>query len=309
MENTVAGSASDVRPSRDGMVWIAGGSFAMGSNAHYPEEAPVHQAHVGGFWIDRTTVTNALFERFVSETGHVTAAERPVDPALFPGVDPALLVPSSVVFRKPHGRVDMSNHLNWWTYVPGAYWRRPEGPDTDLEGRLDHPVVHVTLEDVEAFAAWSGKELPTEAEWEFAARGGLEGKPYVWGDEFVPDGRYMANTWQGEFPLENTLADGYEGTAPVGSFPANGYGLYDMAGNVWEWTADWHGAPPPAERACCGTPDGGEIPRRVMKGGSFLCAPNYCRRYRPAARIFHPIDTGTCHIGFRLIVRAENAQA
>ena len=286
------------------MVWIAGGCFTMGSDKHYPEEAPAHEASVGGFWIDSTTVTNEQFACFVAETGYVTSAERAVDPALFPGADPALLVPSSVVFRKPEGRVDLSNFLNWWTYVPGADWRHPEGPHSGISERMNHPVVQLAFADVEAYARWSGKSLPSEAEWEFAARGGLEGQSFCWGNEFLPAGRHMANTWQGQFPLENLCTDGFETTAPVGSFPANGYGLFDMAGNVWEWTADSFGPHARPAGACCGGEAETGPDSKVLKGGSFLCAPNYCRRYRPAARIPHAADTGTCHIGFRLIKRA-----
>ena len=214
-----------------------------------------------------------------------------------------------MVFRPPDGPVSLSDHLQWWTYVPGANWRHPYGPGSDITGKSDHPVVQVALEDVEAYAAWCGKSLPTEAEWEFAARGGLDAKPYVWGDEFTPDGTFMANTWQGKFPLENLRSDGFERSAPVGSFPPNGYGLYDMAGNVWEWTSDWYGTHVASPAPCCGDPaaETGQPqrsqPRKVLKGGSFLCAPNYCKRYRPAARIAHDIDTATCHIGFRLIRR------
>jgi len=290
----------------------------MGSDRHYAEEAPVHTVTVDGFWIDCTTVTNAEFARFVDKTGYVTVAERPVDPALFPGADPALLEPSSVVFRKPTGPVDMRNHLNWWSYVRGADWRHPEGPDSSIDERADHPVVHVSLEDVEAYAAFVGKSVPTEAEWEFAARGGLDGAEFAWGDEFMPDGKPQANTWQGNFPLENLLLDGFERTAPVRSFPPNGHGLYEVTGNVWEWTCDWFEDRHRVQNACCGdvNPRGGQlensfdpkmpqvrIGRKVLKGGSYLCAPNYCRRYRPPARIGHPVDTSTCHIGFRLIER------
>jgi len=302
----------------DGMVWIPGGTFAMGSDQHYPEEAPAHKVKVRGFWMDPHTVTNREFARFVEATNHVTLAERPADPALYPGAKPELLIPSSVVFQKTAGPVDLRNPYNWWTYVPGADWRHPRGPESTLEGLLDHPVVHVAFEDAEAYARWAGKELPTEAEWEFAARGGLEGAEFVWGDEFTPGGKSMANTWQGRFPWENLLEDGHEWTARVGSFPANGYGLHDMAGNVWEWTTDWFQDHGKIQRSCCtlDNPRGGEaessvdprtpnvrIPRRVMKGGSYLCAPNYCRRYRPAARMAQPVDTSTCHLGFRCIIR------
>jgi formylglycine-generating enzyme len=296
----------------------------MGSDSHYPEEAPAHRVRVEGFWMDRFQVTNELFERFVESTGHVTVAERPPDPEDYPGAKPELLVPASSVFVPSAQRVDLSNQYNWWTYVPGADWRHPRGPTSTIDGLDEHPVVHVAWEDVQAFAGWAGKQLPTEAEWELAARGGLEGAEYTWGDEFMPSGRHMANTWQGEFPIENELLDGFEWTAPVGSFPANGYGLHDMAGNVWEWTSDWFQNHGQVQQACCtvSNPRGGEressydprelehglrIPRKVMKGGSHLCAPNFCSRYRPAARMPQPIDTSTSHLGFRCIVRAQDA--
>jgi len=211
----------------------------MGSDRHYPEEAPAHQVSVGGFWIDRHTVTNAEFARFVHKTGHVTVAERPPDPADYPGARPELLVPASTVFRSTPDRVDLADRYNWWAYVPGAGWR-PQGPGSTVRNKPDHPVVHLAWADVGAYAAWAGKQLPTEAEWEFAARGGLEGAEFAWGDELTPDGRWMANTWQGEFPVENLGLDGHAGTAPVGRFPPNGYGLLDMIGNVWEWTTDWY---------------------------------------------------------------------
>ncbi|WP_144898611.1 formylglycine-generating enzyme family protein [Luteimonas cucumeris] len=301
------------------MVHIPGGDFMMGSNDHYPEEKPAHKVSVGAFWMDRHVVTNRDFARFVAATGHVTLAEKPADAADYPGADPAMLAPSSVVFVAPPGRVDLRNHYNWWHYVQGADWRHPRGPDTSIDGMDDHPVVHVAYEDAEAYAAWAGKALPTEAEWEFAARGGLAGAEFSWGDELNPEGRWMANTWQGEFPWQNLQEDGHQWTAPVGSFPANGYGLHDMAGNVWEWTTDWYQDHSQIQQHSCCTlenPRGGtaetshdprnpqvKIPRRVMKGGSHLCAPNYCRRYRPAARMAQPIDTSTCHLGFRCIVR------
>jgi formylglycine-generating enzyme required for sulfatase activity len=289
----------------------------MGSDKHYPEEAPAHEMRVSAFWMDATVVTNAAFARFVKETGYVTLAEKPARLEDYPGADPALLAPSSSVFHKPSGPVDMRNAYNWWVYVQGACWRHPRGPSSTLDGLADHPVVHVAFEDAEAYARWAGKEIPTEAEWEFAARGGLEGAEYVWGNEFEPDGRVMANTWQGRFPFENLLKDGYEWTSPVGAFPANGYGLYDMAGNVWEWTADSYQEHRKALTPCCAHDNprsatlehsfdpnaGNQIPRRVMKGGSYLCAPNYCHRYRPAARMAQPIDTSTCHLGFRCVVR------
>jgi formylglycine-generating enzyme required for sulfatase activity len=302
------------------MVWIPGGTFLIGSDRHYPEEAPAHRVAVDGFWMDRTTVTNEAFARFVAATHYVTLAERPLDPADYPGAAPALLVPSSAVFRKSSGPVDLRDPRNWWAYVPGADWRHPQGPASGIDGLDTHPVVQIAYEDAEAYAAWIGKALPTEAEWECAARGGLDGAEFVWGDALTPDGLSMANTWQGEFPWENLVEDGFAGLAPVASFPPNGYGLYDMAGNVWELTTDWyqdHGA---IVHACCtlanprgaaredsvdpGAP-GTPMPRKVMKGGSYLCAPNYCQRYRPAARMAQPLDTATCHVGFRCIVRAR----
>jgi formylglycine-generating enzyme required for sulfatase activity len=311
MDTTVAAPA-------DTMVWIPGGTFRMGSDRHYPEEAPAHKVKVGGFWMSPHTVTNAEFSRFVGETGYVTMAERPANPADYPDAKPELLVPSSVVFQKTSGPVDLRNPYNWWTYVAGADWRHPRGPHSSIEQLADHPVVHVAFEDAEAYAKWAGQSLPTEAEWEFAARGGMDGSEFSWGDEYMPGGRPMANTWQGEFPWQNLLQDGYEWTAPVGSFSPNGYGLLDMAGNVWEWTTDWYAPGHEArgrESSGHGDDDAGArelsfdpcvelpIPRKVMKGGSFLCAPNYCRRYRPAARMPQAIDTSTCHLGFRCIIR------
>jgi formylglycine-generating enzyme len=301
-----------------GMVWIPGGTFLMGSNDHYPEEAPAHRVSVDGFWMDQHTVTNQEFGRFVKETGYLTSAERAPDPADYPGAAAELLVAASVVFQQPKQPVSLDNAYNWWTYVPSADWRRPQGPGSSVKRLADHPVVQVAWEDVAAYASWAGKELPTEAEWEFAARGGLEGATYAWGEDFTPGGRHQANTWQGDFPMHNTREDGYVGTAPVGSYPANGYGLTDMIGNVWEWTTDWYEAHDQNAHSCCSVenPRGGrregshdpdvigtEIPRRVMKGGSHLCAPNYCRRYRPAARMAQPIDTSTSHLGFRCISR------
>lgn len=302
-----------------GMVWIPGGTFLMGSDKHYPEEAPAHYVKVDGFWMDRYAVTNEQFARFVKATRYVTFAERRPNPKDYPGAPPEMLVPGSLVFVQPRRPVDLNNYFNWWAWVPGANWRHPEGPGSSIKGREHHPVVQVTYEDAAAYAKWAGKSLPTEAEWEYAARGGLEGAEYVWGNEFAPGGQMMANTWQGEFPVRNLLLDGYLTTAPVGSFPPNGYGLYDMAGNVWEWTADWyqdhHGQP---TSPCCApvNPRGGtmeqsydpqmpevRIPRKVSKGGSFLCAPNYCMRYRPAARMPQAIDTSTCHQGFRCVIR------
>ncbi|SER22472.1 formylglycine-generating enzyme family protein [Actinokineospora terrae] len=287
---------------REGMVWIGAGTFAMGSDEHYPEEAPVHEVAVAGFWIDRTTVTNRDFARFVTDTGHVTVAERAPDPSDYPDVDPCSLVPASVVFVPPPGPVDMRDNHNWWHYVPGANWRRPAGLGSSIRRLLDHPVVHLAWDDAVAYAAWAGKDIPTEAEWEYAARGGLDRKPYSWGDELTPGGAHMANTWQGPFPYRNTVEDRFTGTAPVGSFPANDYGLHDMIGNVWEWTSDWYAPHSAPVRSCCSASTS-DVPRRVVKGGSFLCAPDYCRRYRPAARMGQPVDTSTCHLGLRLVAR------
>jgi formylglycine-generating enzyme required for sulfatase activity len=399
------------------MVWIPGGTFLMGSNAHYPEEAPAHRMGVEGFWIDRTPVTNSQFLKFVKATGHRTLAERPADPALYPDALPERLVPSSIVFVPPAAPIGLADPYQWWQYVPGANWRHPEGPGSSIKGRETHPVVHIAYEDALAYASWAGKALPSEAEWERAAWGGLEGVDYAWGNELHPGGLPQANTWQGPFPHQNTRLDGWERTSPVGSFPCNGFGLLDMIGNVWEWTNDWwldhrerlasegsqnsasnrnnertansrgednsangadrnqdanrdqgndrdedtdgdedanlkrqesrggegaasRGASTGREVArgavdqtgrmgagdggCCATmgdsadseairrqrsidptSQHGGIPRKVVKGGSFLCAPNYCQRYRPAARLAQGIDTATCHMGFRCVVRPE----
>jgi sulfatase modifying factor 1 len=300
------------------MVWIPGGTFLMGSDDHYPEEAPAHAVTVSGFWIDRHQVTNAAFRRFVKATGYVTVAERAPDAAFYPGALPEMLVAGSVVFRQPPGRVPLGSHYAWWDWQAGADWRHPDGPASTLNGRERHPVVHVAWEDVTAYATWTAKAIPTEAEWEFACRGGHDGWPYAWGQELAPKGRMLANYWQGEFPWQNLALDGYERTAPVGSFPPNDYGVFDMIGNAWEWTADWYAPRHEAPSPCCAAsrgPRGSEaesvdvrdtaaIPRRVLKGGSYACAENYCRRYRPAARMAHPIDTGTNHIGFRCVVRS-----
>jgi formylglycine-generating enzyme required for sulfatase activity len=303
------------------MRWIPGRTFLMGSEDFYPDERPVHSVSVDGFWMDETPVTASDFRRFVRETSYVTVAERPLDPEVYPDADPDLLVPGSLVFRKTAGPVNLDDVRNWWEYVPGAYWKRPGGPGTSVNGRDRHPAVHVTYEDAEVYARWAGKELPTEAEWELAARGGLEGAPFAWGEEHFPGGRPAGNTWQGEFPWQNLRLDGYEGTSPVRTFAANGYGLYDVCGNVWEWTSDWFTPrrPDAASSPCCVTHNprvsspeasygvgqpGEEIPRKVIKGGSHLCAPNYCLRYRPAARQGEAIDTPTAHIGFRCIIRA-----
>jgi sulfatase modifying factor 1 len=315
-------------PARD-MAWIPGGTFRMGSVDFYPEEQPVHAVSVDGFWMDDHPVTVAEFRRFVNETGHVTLAEQPPDPADYPDADADLLVPGSLVFHRTRGPVDLDDYTSWWSWVPGAQWRNPEGPGSTLDGRERHPVTHIAYEDARAYAAWAGKELPTEAEWEFAARGGLDGATYAWGDEFAPKGRQMANTWQGEFPWQNLLLDKYERTSPIKSFPPNGYGLYDVAGNVWEWTTDFYTPKHPDEvvHACCGpsgrrlnprvvSPEasynvgapGEQFPRMVVKGGSHLCAPNYCHRYRPAARSPQTIETSMGHLGFRCIVRPASGE-
>jgi formylglycine-generating enzyme required for sulfatase activity len=303
-----------------GMVRIAGGTFRMGSDRHYPEEAPVHRVTVDGFWMDRTPVTNRQFRTFVDATGYVTFAEIPPDPKDYPGALPHMLEPGSLVFTPPKPPVDLRDWSQWWAFEFGADWRHPYGPQSSIGGLDDHPVVHVAYKDAAAYAEWAGKELPTEAEWEFAARGGQDGAEFAWGDAFTPGGRQMANTWQGAFPHQNLALDGYERTSPVTAFPANGYGLHDMIGNVWEWTTDWYSPrhEGEAEKACCipANPRGGpqeasydprlpniRIPRKVLKGGSHLCAPNYCRRYRPAARHPEPVDTSTSHVGFRCVSR------
>jgi sulfatase modifying factor 1 len=305
-----------------GLAWIPGGRFAMGSDAHYPEESPVHTVVVDGFWIRATTITNREYTEFVNTTGYLTVAERPLDPADYPGAPAENLVSGSLVFTMTPGPVDLTHINQWWTWVPGACWQHPNGPRSGLDSRLDHPVVHIAHEDATAFADWAGESLPTEAEWEFAARGGHERRSFIWGDEAVPDGEFNANFWQGDFPYRNSMADGFAGTAPVGSFPPNDFGLHDMAGNVWEWTNDWYADSHPAEAdtPCCipTNPRGPSenasydraqpqfaIPRRVVKGGSFLCADNYCQRYRPAARRPQMIDTGMSHVGFRTVVRSQ----
>jgi formylglycine-generating enzyme required for sulfatase activity len=280
------------------MVWVPAGTFRMGSEDFYPEERPVREVAVEGFWMDEHPVTVTEFRRFVKATGHVTDAERAPDAAEYPDADPSLLVAGSIVFRPTPGPVPLDDHQRWWAYVPGACWHRPEGPGSDTYTRGRHPVVHIAYADALAYAEWAGKALPTEAEWERAARGGLDGTTYAWGDDPEPGGQAMANTWRGEFPWQ-----GYRGTSPVGTFPANGFGLHDMTGNVWEWTCDAFDAAELAEGCCSASEPGGHIPRRVIKGGSHLCAPSYCLRYRPAARQGEPIDSSTGHIGFRCVDR------
>ena len=308
-------------PPHQGMIHIAGGTFQMGSDNFYPEEAPVRMVRVDAFRIDEMPVTNRQFSGFIEETGYRTLAEIAPDPKDYPGMDPNLAHAGSLLFQRTPGPVDLSDFSQWWTFSMGTDWRHPHGPASTLDGLDDHPVVHVAFSDAEAYANWAGKALPTEAEWEFAARGRLEGADYAWGDELAPGGRMLANYWQGAFPYGNTLEDGYERTSPVGTYPANSYGLYDMIGNVWEWTTDWYAQPRidrKSKGSCCvpSNPRGATkresldphmtglpIGRKVLKGGSHLCAPNYCQRYRPGARHPQAIDSATSHIGFRCIVR------
>ena len=309
---------SDGRPRDADMVRISGGTFRMGSDKHYAEEAPVHRVTVNAFLMDPTPVTNRQFKDFVKANGHVTFAEIPPDPKDYPGALPHMIYAGSLVFSPPSRQVDLRDWSQWWTFLKGADWRHPYGPKSNIDGLDNHPVVQVSFADALAYAAWVGKELPTEAEWEFAARGGLDGAEFAWGDELTPGGKHMANTWQGEFPRQNLRSDGYERTSPVAAFPPNGYGLHDMIGNVWKWTTDWYSQKHEADapKACCipENPRGGleatsydprlpniKIPRKVLKGGSHLCAPNYCRRCRPAARHAEAVDTSTSHVGFRCI--------
>ncbi|HKU81457.1 MAG TPA: formylglycine-generating enzyme family protein [Candidatus Tumulicola sp.] len=294
---------------RERMLRMTGGTFAMGSNRFYPEEAPVRDVEVQPFWIDACTVTNREFSQFVRKTGYVTVAERDLNPADYPGAPVENLVPGSLVFHMTEGPVSLKDYSQWWSWVPGTCWKRPEGPGSSIDGKPDHPVVHVAYEDAESYARWAGKRLPTEAEWEFAARGGLDQKAFVWGDEMEPGGKPAANTWQGDFPYRSTARHG-PGTLPVGRFAPNGFGLYDMAGNVWEWTSDWYASDRRTVSPCCGGAREGSydpcqpesrIPRKVLKGGSFLCSPSYCLRFRPAARSPQAIDTGMSHVGFRCV--------
>ena len=302
------------------MVFIPGGTFRMGSDHHYPEEAPSHRVAVDGFWIDRTPVTNKQFKAFVKATGHVTTAQIPPDPKDYPGALPEMIYAGSLVFTPPQHVTGLKDWSQWWQFLKGADWRHPYGPKSNINVLDNHPVVHVSYGDALAYARWAGKDLPTEAEWEFAARGGRDGEEFAWGNTLTPDGKQMANTWQGNFPVQNLCEDGYERTAPVTAFPSNGYGVDDMIGNVWEWTCDWWSQKHEAEepKACCipCNPRGGpeadsldlrqpniRIPRKVLKGGSHLCAPNYCRRYRPAARHAEAVDTSTSHVGFRCVKR------
>jgi formylglycine-generating enzyme len=307
-----------------GMVWIPGGEFSMGA-AEVPgmnhvgmqatqDSQPVHRVYVDGFWMEETDVTNERFEKFVEATGYVTVAERKPRAEDFPGAPPDNLVAGGVVFRRPGHPVPLSNHFRWWTYVQGANWRHPTGPSSNLRGREKYPVVQIAYEDAEAYARWAGKRLPTEAEWEFAARGGLTGKVYAWGDEFRPGGKWMANTHQGHFPDEDTAEDGYDGISPVAKYPPNDYKLYDMSGNVWQWTSDWYRPDYYAQLATAGgvsmnpagpanfyDPAEPTERKRVLRGGSFLCTDQYCSRYMVGTRGKGEVSTGTNHLGFRCV--------
>ena len=318
------------RKAPPGMAWIPGGTFLMGTNdkESFPNERPARLVDVQGFWMDEHDVTNTEFSKFVEATGYMTTAERPINwedlrkelPLGTPKPDDSALAPGSLVFTPTSGPVPLNDLSAWWRWVHGANWLHPEGPASSIHGRENHPVVQVSWHDAVAYAQWAGKRLPTEAEWELAARGGLESKRYVWGDEFTPGGKHMANTWQGLFPVRDSGEDGFVGTSPVGSFPANGYGLYDMAGNVWQWCSDWYRVDSHIEAASknvCRDPGGptesydpGDpySPKRVVKGGSFLCNPSYCESYRPSARRGTPPDTGSSHTGFRCVISGDNAQ-
>ena len=306
-------------PPHPGMKWIPGGSYQMGSERHYPEEKPAGPVSVDGFWMDETTVTNAQYAEFVAATGYVTTAEKSPDPAMYPGADPAMLVPGSIVFKQQRAPVDMSNPMLWWAWVPGASWKHPLGPNSTVEKKMDHPVTQVSYEDADAYARWAGKRLPTEAEWERAGRGGIEDADYAWGDELSPGGEEAMNRWVGDFPWKfrpTKKSARKPGTVPVRTYDANPFGLYEITGNTWEWTESWfidhHDEP---SKPCCApeNPRGPSvddsrdpasgIPRKVLKGGSFLCAENYCSRYRPSSRIPESIESATCHISFRCIAR------
>jgi formylglycine-generating enzyme required for sulfatase activity len=306
------------------MVWIPGGTFQMGSDHHYGEEAPAHRVTVDGFWIDRTPVTNVQFRDFVRATGHITLAEIPPDPTLLRDALPQMGHAGSQVFMPPQRVRSLRDESQWWAFISGANWRHPQGPRTNINVLGSHPVVHIAYSDAQAYARWAGKELPTEAEWEFAARGGLDDEEYAWGNALAPGGVHLANTWQGNFPVQNLCEDGYDRTSPVRAYPPNGFGVHDMIGNAWEWTADWWSAYPAADASkplrILRNPRGGReqesfdpakpefgMPRKVIKGGSHLSAPNYCRRYRPAARQAATIDRSASDLGFRCVIRPANA--
>jgi formylglycine-generating enzyme len=304
-------SASHTAPA--GMVWIPGGRFWMGTD-HMEDARPVHRVEVKGFWIDQTDVTNDEFARFVQATGYVTVAQRPLDPKEFPDLAPDDLAPGAVVFTPPPGPVSLNNPLAWWKFVRGANWRHPNGPNSDLRGKEKYPVVQIAWADAVAYATWAGKRLPTEAEWEFASRGGRDRQNYVWGNELHPNGKWMANTFQGHFPDRNNSEDGYAGLAPVASFPPNDFGLYDMSGNVWQWVADWYRPDYYAQLHQSGSvaidphgpnnsfdPQEPAVAKRVQKGGSYLCTAQYCERYIAGARGKGDPDTGTNHLGFRCV--------
>jgi sulfatase modifying factor 1 len=310
---TVVRDETHPGPTPDGMAWIPSGRFAMGSDhRQFSDARPIHAVELDGFFMDRTPVTNEQFARFVRETSYVTVAERKPNPADFPGVPPEALVPGSLVFRSPSGPVPTNEVSRWWHYVPGACWKNPEGPGSNIAGRERHPVVQVCWDDAAAYSRWAGKRLPTEAEWEYAARGGLTQKPYAWGDDFRPNGRLMANTWQGRFPNANNAEDGWERTSPVGHFPPNAFGLFDMSGNVWQWCADWYRPDAyhlSAERNPVGPQDSFDprepnVPKRVQRGGSFLCTDQYCSRYMPGGRGKGAVGTGSSHVGFRCVMTA-----
>mgnify|MGYP001229254636 CR=1 FL=1 len=312
----LAGCAAPTSSPAPGMVWIPPGEFWMGSTDPRMTDAwPVHRVAVRGFWLGATEVSNAQFAEFVRATGHVTLAERVPRPEDYPDVPPELLVPGSIVFAPPRRPVSLGEPLAWWRFMPGANWRHPEGPTSDIEGRMDHPAVHIAYADALAYTRWLGGRLATEAEWEYAARGGLDRKRYVWGDSPRPDGAAPANTFQGVFPGHDTREDGHAGTAPVGSYPANGYGAFDMSGNVWEWTADWYHPETYARRAALGPlavdpqgpptsvdPDEPGVVKRVQRGGSYLCTDQYCGRYTPDARGKGAPDSASNHIGFRVVI-------
>lgn len=273
--------------SMSSLVRIPAGSYRIGSDRFYPEEAPSREIDVSSFLIERTPVTNHQFAAFVRSSGYLTVSEKAADPQLYPALSPEQRQPASIVFQPPPASVDRSQPRQWWSLVAGANWRCPSGPGSSTDGLDDHPVVHIAYADALAYCAWAGRRLPTAEEWEVAARGGLQDADYAWGQELNPNGRWMANTWQGAFPWQNEKLDGWEWTSPVDAFPANGYGLFDVCGNVWEWTSSAYPTPPSEQKRC------------VVKGGSFLCADNYCMRYRPSALIAQTLDTATCHMGFR----------